>query len=117
MQPRFHGLRANAEMRSRFIDAHFLDISHNEYEPERIRKVVDGLFEQPANLSPRCFSFGVVARRSCGEMGNPSLPIGCGHLAELDQPSPPANPTESFVHRDTREPSGEAGLATELIQV
>ena len=58
VQPRLHRFRLERQLVRRLLDAHLLDVAQDEHCPERVGKIIDGLFQELADLA-------------AGKLGNP----------------------------------------------
>jgi hypothetical protein len=105
------------------MEAHVLDVTHDEHHAERDGQVVDPSLEQAANFTPRHharrrFAFLV------GHIGLHRVRFGAGQREVLveghdDDPIalPPAQTHERLVDHDAGEPGGQLGAVAKFADV
>ena len=118
MQPGLHGLGAQAEAFSGFLDRAFLDFAHEEHQAVVLGQVVDRAFEQPADLAPRRAGHGILAAEAAGESQHaPGLALRGLDLLHVHRRAARAQASARLVQHDPGEPGQHRGVAAESVQV
>src|SRR5665213_2191394 len=116
MQPGFYGFGALAEQVGGFLDGHAFDDARDKHTTESIRQFVDRLFENDADFTLRHEPLRIVDGCRAREIDNLGLRSIFAIGFPVDGWPALAQPPESFVHGDARNPGAERRIAAEQIE-